>query len=194
MWGALIGAAANLAGTYMTNEKNEDIANRQMEFQGQMSGSAYQRAVNDMKKAGINPMMASQLGGSSTPPGASYQAENILAPAVNSAQSNLRLKEELNNMRMTGEKIKTEAALNDALTAKATQDARASAVNSALASLAIPAAQNAASIEQSKFGKPLAAIDRVMESVGLGANSLKDVRDVAVPRKGTIFNHNYNHR
>lgn len=46
-------------------------ASRQMVFQKDMSGTAYQRAVADMKSAGLSPMLAYSQGGASTPSGAS---------------------------------------------------------------------------------------------------------------------------
>lgn len=48
-------------------------AQKDRDWQEKMSNTAYQRAVDDMKKAGINPVLAAQLGGRSTPGGRSGQ-------------------------------------------------------------------------------------------------------------------------
>lgn len=53
--------------TAMNYNSAEAMANR--EWQERMSSTAYQRAVEDMKKAGLNPILAFANGGASTPGG-----------------------------------------------------------------------------------------------------------------------------
>lgn len=56
---------------------SQGSAERQMQFQYEMSNTAYQRAMADMKKAGLNPMLAFSQGGASVPGGASASAQGI---------------------------------------------------------------------------------------------------------------------
>lgn len=75
------------------NAMNYQIAQEQMGFQERMSNSAYQRAMADMRKSGLNPILAYSQGGASTPIGASAQMLNpntgyaSLPQAVSSAMS-----------------------------------------------------------------------------------------------------------
>lgn len=62
-------------------------ADKQMAFQERMSSSAHQRAVTDLKQAGINPMAAYATGGSggaSTPSGAAGQSFQAKTPDLSS--------------------------------------------------------------------------------------------------------------
>lgn len=55
----------------ITREFNSAEAGRQREWAEEMSSTAWQRGIADMRRAGINPMLAASQGGASTPSGAS---------------------------------------------------------------------------------------------------------------------------
>lgn len=80
-------------------------AREQMAFQERMSGTAYQRSTADMKKAGINPMLAYMQGGASSPVGSSASGTAISTLVkkfdanVSSAIDSVRLRQEIAESR-----------------------------------------------------------------------------------------------
>lgn len=94
-FGPLTGALAiaglsgglGLIGQERTNRANRNMAQEQMRFQERMSNTAYQRATEDMREAGLNPMLAYMQGGASTSIGSTATMQNSLAAFSSAVQS-----------------------------------------------------------------------------------------------------------
>lgn len=99
-------AGASLGGGMAANAANSAQAARQMDFQEDMSNTAYQRAVKDMEFAGLNPALAYSQGPASSPGGAMAPQSDPYSSAVASAfQANQMENLKLQNLRIRGGKI-----------------------------------------------------------------------------------------
>lgn len=104
------------------NDAQIDQANAQMGFQADMSNSSYQRAVADMKAAGLNPMLAYSQGGASTPSGSMADIQDTLTPAVNTANQVFKEQNNASVARASVDNIRTDTGLKEANTLKTQAD------------------------------------------------------------------------
>jgi cytolysin (calcineurin-like family phosphatase) len=110
----IIGAGLEYLGGKEARETTAASAQAQMDFQQQMSNTAYQRQMADMAAAGLNPILAGKMGGASTPAGQSYVAENILGKTGNSALNTLQMLANIDNTMANAESTRTTAGIKSA--------------------------------------------------------------------------------
>jgi len=129
--GPLIGAAADLIGgskaasaQKKANQTNIQLQKEQLAWQEKMANSEWQRGVEDMKAAGLNPMLGFSQGGASTPnvSAATVNPEDAMgkgiASAGNKAMQTLAMQQMAANVDLT--KANTLKAIEDAKTAGVT--------------------------------------------------------------------------
>lgn len=82
----LLGGSMAQQGQSAVNQQqmqfNSQEAQKNRDFQERMSSTAYQRAMADMQTAGLNPILAANLGGASTPGGGSASISGLGNPGA----------------------------------------------------------------------------------------------------------------
>lgn len=121
MWEAIAGIGSSLlgglfgkSGAEKQNREQAKLAQKQMDFQERMSNTAHQREVQDLQKAGLNPILSGTGGnGASTPGGTQANVVNTMSEMSNSArdigsklQQNPLIRAQIDNAKAENERIR----------------------------------------------------------------------------------------
>lgn len=185
-----IGAAANIAGGIMgakgaasSARMQAAMAREERDWQERMSNTSYQRAMADMKLAGLNPVLAYKQGGAGTPGGAGLPAAiNTMEPIASSVRSASEKGMQLAMTNAQLDEVKSRTDLNKMLEVKAVNDAHLSAASakqvdfqSQLTKNQIPASNLTADFYKTKIGEVLHNVDKIMESISPFTSSARDL-------------------
>lgn len=194
--------AENRAASAKQMSFQERMIDKQMAFQTKSRGDQYQTAMGDMKKAGLNPLLAYKQGGAgtlsgSTASGSTYQAGNVGAAAMEGASSAVgtetakRLQDlqvdragaEVDIANQTARNLIDQRSLIKAQTvASGAQAARESATTKILhqdlqtAKAAATVAKSDEDFYKTEAGQNLRKLERIFDSVLPGSQTVKNVR------------------
>ena len=159
-WGAAIGAAAGIGGGLLGNYLNSREMRKQREWMEKMSNTAHQREVDDLRNAGLNPILSATGGnGASTPQGQLIPMEDPIEKGINSALAIRQQESTIGLQNAEAAQAISQSQLNNSSAKQAEENAKLLAIS------------------QDKVRKEMSEIDARIKNLDAGAQkSLADAK------------------
>lgn len=189
----LITGSASLLGGYLQNQANSAQAQRQMDFQERMSGTAHQREVADLRAAGLNPILSATGPGASSPGGAAAEMQDPLAGVSKGFESAIALRQQnkelqakdasIGNVQADTKNKEASAALIANQTASTAKDVEQKSFQTKLLKETLPSV-----VKKAKAEGDWSEVNQLMNVINSGASSasqLMNIPKMFMPGKNT---------
>lgn len=112
--GDLVGAVGGIASTILGNNSAKHEAERNRQFQEEMSNTAISRRMQDLRNSGLNPLLAVEnaSSGASTPAGSQAQLQHF-SPELISVLSTAKLQKQQGKSAEAGAKLQKQQTVNE---------------------------------------------------------------------------------